>query len=92
VRPPVALNDRGVRTARGGAWHDSTVRNLLAGGLSALESSPEAFCEALGLSIFPQPSQVPFLGRLGAGHPSLNHWLALHVWIGGAVLAISPSS
>jgi DNA invertase Pin-like site-specific DNA recombinase len=24
------LNDRGVRTARGGAWHDSTVRNLLA--------------------------------------------------------------
>jgi recombinase len=26
----MALNDRGVRTARGGAWHDSTVRNLLA--------------------------------------------------------------
>src|SRR5271156_6244766 len=25
-----AMNDRGVRTARGGAWHDSTVRNLLA--------------------------------------------------------------
>jgi DNA invertase Pin-like site-specific DNA recombinase len=25
-----ALNDRGVRTARGGNWHDSTVRNLLA--------------------------------------------------------------
>jgi DNA invertase Pin-like site-specific DNA recombinase len=25
-----ALNVRGVRTARGGAWHDSTVRNLLA--------------------------------------------------------------
>jgi DNA invertase Pin-like site-specific DNA recombinase len=25
-----ALNDRGVRTARGGIWHDSTVRNLLA--------------------------------------------------------------
>ena len=25
-----ALNDRGVRTARGGAWHTSTVRNLLA--------------------------------------------------------------
>jgi DNA invertase Pin-like site-specific DNA recombinase len=25
-----ALNDRGVRTARGEAWHDSTVRNLLA--------------------------------------------------------------
>ena len=25
-----ALNDRGVRTARGGVWHDSTVRNLLA--------------------------------------------------------------
>jgi DNA invertase Pin-like site-specific DNA recombinase len=25
-----ALNNRGVRTARGGAWHDSTVRNLLA--------------------------------------------------------------
>lgn len=24
-----ALNDRGVRTARGGNWHDSTVRNLL---------------------------------------------------------------
>jgi Recombinase len=23
-----ALNNRGVRTARGGAWHDSTVRNL----------------------------------------------------------------
>jgi DNA invertase Pin-like site-specific DNA recombinase len=26
----LALNDRGVRTARGGIWHDSTVRNLLA--------------------------------------------------------------
>jgi DNA invertase Pin-like site-specific DNA recombinase len=25
-----ALNARGIRTARGGAWHDSTVRNLLA--------------------------------------------------------------
>jgi DNA invertase Pin-like site-specific DNA recombinase len=25
-----ALNNRGVRTARGGSWHDSTVRNLLA--------------------------------------------------------------
>jgi len=25
-----SLNDRGVRTARGGDWHDSTVRNLLA--------------------------------------------------------------
>jgi hypothetical protein len=25
-----ALNERGVRTARGGEWHDSTVRNLLA--------------------------------------------------------------
>jgi DNA invertase Pin-like site-specific DNA recombinase len=24
-----ALNDRGIRTARGGAWHNSTVRNLL---------------------------------------------------------------
>ena len=24
-----ALNERGVRTARGGEWHDSTVRNLL---------------------------------------------------------------
>jgi hypothetical protein len=23
-----ALNDRGVRTARGGAWHNSTLRNL----------------------------------------------------------------
>jgi hypothetical protein len=25
-----ALNERGVGTARGGEWHDSTVRNLLA--------------------------------------------------------------
>jgi hypothetical protein len=25
-----ALNDRGLRTACGGAWHDSTMRNLLA--------------------------------------------------------------
>lgn len=25
-----ALTNRGVRTARGGAWHDSAVRNLLA--------------------------------------------------------------
>jgi recombinase len=25
-----ALNDRGERTARGGDWHASTVRNLLA--------------------------------------------------------------
>lgn len=24
-----ALNARGIRTARGGAWHSSTVRNLL---------------------------------------------------------------
>ena len=24
------LNERGVRTARGGIWHNSTVRNLLA--------------------------------------------------------------
>jgi hypothetical protein len=24
-----ALNDRGVHTARGGAWHDSTVRNFV---------------------------------------------------------------
>jgi DNA invertase Pin-like site-specific DNA recombinase len=27
-----ALNARGIRTARGGTWHDSTVRNLLARG------------------------------------------------------------
>ena len=27
-----ALNDRGVRTAGGGAWHNSTMRNLLARG------------------------------------------------------------
>ncbi len=27
-----ALNSRGIRTARGGAWHDSTVRNLLVRG------------------------------------------------------------
>jgi hypothetical protein len=25
-----ALNARGIRTARGGTWHDSTVRNVLA--------------------------------------------------------------
>jgi hypothetical protein len=25
----VALNERRVRTVRGGEWHDSTVRNLL---------------------------------------------------------------
>lgn len=25
-----ALNARGIRTAQGGAWHDPTVRNLLA--------------------------------------------------------------
>jgi len=25
-----ALNERGIRTARGGAWYGSTVRNLLA--------------------------------------------------------------
>ena len=25
-----ALNARGIHTARGGQWHDSTVRNLLA--------------------------------------------------------------
>jgi DNA invertase Pin-like site-specific DNA recombinase len=24
-----AMNERGIRTARGGAWHNSTVRNLL---------------------------------------------------------------
>ncbi len=27
-----ALNLRGIRTARGGGWHGSTVRNLLARG------------------------------------------------------------
>jgi DNA invertase Pin-like site-specific DNA recombinase len=27
-----ALNERGIRTVRGGAWHNSTVRNLLARG------------------------------------------------------------
>ena len=27
-----ALNTRGIRTARGGEWHHSTVRNLLARG------------------------------------------------------------
>ncbi len=30
-----ALNARGIRTARGGAWHDSTVRNLLARDMGA---------------------------------------------------------
>ena len=30
-----ALNDRGIRTARGGAWHRSTVRNLLQREVSA---------------------------------------------------------
>jgi DNA invertase Pin-like site-specific DNA recombinase len=30
-----ALNDRGVRTARGGDWHGSTVRNLLSRSLVA---------------------------------------------------------
>ena len=30
-----ALNARGIRTARGGAWHDSTVRNLLARDVQA---------------------------------------------------------
>ena len=29
-----ALNQRGIRTARGGRWHVSTVRNLLAGSQS----------------------------------------------------------
>ena len=28
-----ALNARGIRTVRGGAWHDSTVRNLLTRGV-----------------------------------------------------------
>jgi hypothetical protein len=27
---PPTLNARGIRTARGGEWHHSTVRNLLA--------------------------------------------------------------
>jgi DNA invertase Pin-like site-specific DNA recombinase len=36
-----ALNDQGVRTARGGAWHDSTVRNLLGKKLDALISRLE---------------------------------------------------
>jgi Recombinase len=31
-----ALNARGIRTARGGAWHDSTVRNLMARGTRAV--------------------------------------------------------
>jgi Recombinase len=30
-----ALNARGIRTVRGGAWHDGTVRNLLAGSNTA---------------------------------------------------------
>src|SRR5258708_6893545 len=36
-----ALNDRGVRTTRGGDWHDSTVRNL---GASALIRWIARFC------------------------------------------------
>jgi DNA invertase Pin-like site-specific DNA recombinase len=34
-----ALNARGVRTARGGAWHDSTVRNLLKRARGVLRSA-----------------------------------------------------
>jgi hypothetical protein len=34
-----ALNARGVRTARGGAWHDSTVRNLFGGNASDRRSA-----------------------------------------------------
>jgi hypothetical protein len=30
-----ALNARGIRTTRGGAWHDSTVRSLLGRGSEA---------------------------------------------------------
>ena len=33
------LNARGIRTARGGTWHDSTVRNLLARGHDGLGAS-----------------------------------------------------
>ena len=35
----VALNDRGIRTARGGRWHVSTVRNLLIRATQAAEAS-----------------------------------------------------
>jgi DNA invertase Pin-like site-specific DNA recombinase len=34
-----ALNARGVRTARGGSWHDSTVRNLLKRARGVLRSA-----------------------------------------------------
>jgi len=33
-----ALNDRGIRTARGGRWHVSTVRNLLIRATQAAEA------------------------------------------------------
>lgn len=35
-----ALNERGIRTARGGAWHNSTVRNLLARAPVTLPAPP----------------------------------------------------
>jgi hypothetical protein len=49
-----ALSDRGVRTARGGAWHDSTAR---AGGLIR-QSRPAAGCRRLPR--FTRPTGAPY--------------------------------
>ena len=57
-----ALNDRGVRTARGGAWDNSTVRNLLARGCY----NPDSGCRQAGLGS--RSSNSPTSSARGCGH------------------------
>jgi DNA invertase Pin-like site-specific DNA recombinase len=43
-----ALNDRGIRTAHGGAWHETTVRNLLARATRGAPGHPSPVQESRG--------------------------------------------
>jgi hypothetical protein len=59
-----ALNDRGIRTARGGAWHNSTVRNLLARQVTEAD-------QAVPRRPGDDPRRLP-TARLGAGARELG--------------------
>jgi hypothetical protein len=50
-----ALNARGVRTARGGAWHQSNVRNLLLRGDALPVPEPAPLAESLPHNAYRPP-------------------------------------
>jgi hypothetical protein len=51
------LNHRGIRTARGGAWHHSTVRNLLARAATLAPVAPKAKPDLLAGYRWPTPKR-----------------------------------